>query len=196
MKTIYDNYWLAEDGRVFGSAAQMLTDISDADYVAWTGLGNTPIAWPRDDAGNQTNAALQDVLRPYDIFVDLTYYTASVRFHTMNGGITVNGRPFATDVVTLGSLNSAYIYSQGKSGLTFTWKLPDGTFAMLDQADIATLQSAVSKFGQDCFTCESNTLAAIDAGTITDRAAVDAAFAAVPNSFTGVTALDTKRARK
>jgi hypothetical protein len=65
----FDWYWLADDDRVFTSARQLIVDASDADYQSWTGVGNLPTSWPRDDAGNQTNDALQEVLTPYGLSV-------------------------------------------------------------------------------------------------------------------------------
>src|SRR4029077_19754674 len=77
-------------------------------------------------------------------------YTEDKRNITLNAGVTVNGLPFATDPLTVGSLNSAYIYMQAKTGDTFSWKLPDGSWVTLNKASIAALQNAVSGYGQDC----------------------------------------------
>ena len=44
--------WLADDGRPV-SAKQTIVDETDPDYVAWI-VAYTATAWPRDDAGNQT----------------------------------------------------------------------------------------------------------------------------------------------
>jgi hypothetical protein len=57
---IHDWYWLADDGRVFTSARRLTVDESDASYQAFIG-GAMATPWPRDDAGNQTDAALQQV---------------------------------------------------------------------------------------------------------------------------------------
>ena len=183
----FDWYWLAEDARVYASKRQIMVTDADAEYAAWLlQAGNIPSEWPRDLAGEQTNDALQDVLRPYDLYVDLIYYTAHARQTKIEGDITVNGLPFSTDPLTLGSLNSAYIYVQQKNTTTFSWKLPDGSFITLDKADIIALHDAANDFAQDCYRCEDTTLDGIEAGTITDRAAVDAAFAAISNTFTGL----------
>ena len=181
-----DWYWSAEDGRVYASARQAIIDGTDADYLAWIEAGNTASAWPRDEAGNQTDAMLQGVVQPYGLAVNLVYYTAMVRRQKLQSDITVNGLPFSTDPLTLGSLNSAYIYAQAKPGDVFSWKLPDGSFITLTKDDIAALHDCTNEFAQSCFACEDTTLTGIEARTITDRAAIDAAFASIPSTFTGL----------
>jgi hypothetical protein len=59
MQNPFDNYWLADDARVYGSAKQAITNDQDPDYVAWTSDGYVAMPWPRDDAGNQTDDAMQ-----------------------------------------------------------------------------------------------------------------------------------------
>lgn len=181
-----DWYWVNDDGRIYASKRQIIVDETDPDFIAANAaMMTTP--WPRDLAGNQTDAALQEVLAPYHtLFVNLEYYTADVRDKKNNGGVVVNGLPFASDPVTMMSLNAAYIYTIDKASNSFSWKLPDGTFITLDTAGVQALQSCVAGFGQSCYTCEDDTLTAIEAGTITDRTQVDAAFAAVSNVFTGL----------
>jgi hypothetical protein len=176
----YDWYWLADDGRVFASARQVIVDGSDPDYVAW---GNVATIWPRDEAGNQTNAALQDVIASFNMFVDLTFYTADSRWRRQTGGITVAGVAYRTDRVSENERNAAYNYSQDNPAAIFHWKLPDGTFATLDATQLGNVAAAEGGFVQACFTCEKNTVDAIAGATITTRAEVDAAFAAISNVF-------------
>lgn len=64
-----DWYWAAEDGRLFASARATSVQPSDKEFAAWKASGRAPTAWPRDDAGAQTDAALQEVLAPYGISV-------------------------------------------------------------------------------------------------------------------------------
>ena len=187
MYDVRHNYWLADDARVYDSQRQIITTTADDHYVAWLEHFNVPTPWPRDLAGDQTNKSLQDVLHPHDLFVDLIYYIGFVRKKTIQGDIIVNGLRFSTDPLTLGSLNSAYIYTVSNNGAVFSWKLPDGSFITLNKADVDALQTIANTFAQDCFKCEDTTLDGIEAGTITTREQVDAAFAAVPNSFTGLT---------
>jgi hypothetical protein len=179
----FDWYWLADDNRVFASARQVIVTNTDATYMAWVGAGGVATVWPRDGAGNQTNAALQAVVAPYGIFVNLIYYAANARFNKASGGVSVTGLVYNTDVVSRNTINSAYAFSTANPAQTFSWKLSDGSFVTLDQAGVAKLNNSVSTFVQDCFTCESNTVASINGGTITTRANVDAAFAAISNVF-------------
>lgn len=196
---IANHYWLVGGSDIYSSATNTLVADDDPNYVAWTGSGRTatPIA---------NEAELAEVLRnhgaglPAWLFTapsfiqpaegeydndQLKAYSADARWRKQQGGIVVNGISFPTDPVTLGSLNSAYIYVQSKGQSTFSWKLPDGSFITLNTAQIAELQSAVSKYGQDCFACEDANVDKIDAGTMTDLPAIDATYAAVSNSFTG-----------
>ena len=178
-----NHYWLAADNRLFSSAVQALVPTTDPAFAAW---GGTPTPWPRDAAGVQTDAALQEVLTPYSVFVNLPNYTADVRWRKIETGIVVNGIPFPCDQGTLSALNSATIYTESAtgSGAVINWKLPDGSFTQLNKSEINELQLASQGFCQACFTCENDTLIAITAGSITTREQVDTAFAAINNSFT------------
>jgi hypothetical protein len=176
-------YWLADDGRVFSGPLEQVVSTSDQGYVDWIALGRYPTEWPREIDGTQTNAMMQTVLAPFGMFAHLSYYSVSVRDRVINGGITVGGLPFATDPITVMSLNSAYIYTIDKQLNEFSWKLPDGTFITLDTDQIKLLQNAVSELGQDCFNTEATLLEGMDAGTVTTREQVDAAYAAIPVTF-------------
>jgi len=184
----YNWYWLADDARLFSSSRATLIQPDDADYVAWTEAGNAPTPWPRDAAGEQTTEALQEVLTPYGLFIDLVAYAANVRFNHVSGGLTVTSIspvPFTSDPASRNALVNANEYAKATPGATVNWKFSDGSFMELDGAQLATATAAMATFVQDCFTCESNTDAAIEAGTITTQAEVDAAFAAIPNSVAG-----------
>lgn len=63
-----DWYWGPDQsGKYFASARKMLVAAGDPTFVAWQATGNKPTPWPKDDAGNKSSAALQDVLLPYGI---------------------------------------------------------------------------------------------------------------------------------
>jgi len=186
---VQDWYWTigSDAAAVWSSARARSVPVDDAEYLIWAaGHAATPIADMNE---------LREVMRAQFPPGTLETYAADVRWRTNAGGIVVNGRPFATDIITLGSLNSAFIYTQSNAASTFSWKLPDGSFVTLNKQDVQELQAAVSKFGQDCFTCEAETLDAIANGTITERAEIDAAFAAVPNTFSSTAVLETKKHR-
>jgi hypothetical protein len=65
-------YWLADDGRLYGSERQTITTTADPNYIAWQGT-EEPIAeaqiWPRDNAGAQTIASMQEVMTLYGLTV-------------------------------------------------------------------------------------------------------------------------------
>lgn len=69
MVDIYDPYrwfWVHEDGRIYSSSAQDIVTDADAGYSAFI-LNSHPTLWPRDTNGNQTDAALTEVLAPYGL---------------------------------------------------------------------------------------------------------------------------------
>lgn len=65
----FDWYWLSDNGRIYGSAKQTKVSKNDAAYLAWMEDGTLPTPWPTDENGSQTDAALQDVLAPFNLFV-------------------------------------------------------------------------------------------------------------------------------
>jgi hypothetical protein len=210
---IFDWYYRVggDDAKVYQTKSNAYVPVADADYQAW--LAANPLG--PNNAEHESD--LWEIVQrlslglPVWLFNGTTFvqpavgqystanlygYSEDKRNITLNAGITVNGLPFATDPLTVGSLNTAYIYTQAKTADTFSWKLPDGSWVTLNKASIAALQNAVSGYGQDCFDCEASTLDAIDAGTITGLAQIDAAFAAVQNTFTSVAGLEVTMRRK
>jgi hypothetical protein len=180
-------FWLADDGRIFGSAKQLIVDATDPDYIAWTGT-NVATPWPRDIAGNQTDQSLQDVLTSYNLWIDLTAYTANARYNRASGGVVVTSLggsvPFLSDPQSRNTVNSAYDFmTQKGTGYTVHWKLSDGSFVVLNTTQMTLLMNDMATFVQSCFACEANTVASINGGTITTQAQIDAAFAAISNVF-------------
>ena len=112
--SIHSNYWHADDGRVYFSGTQVQMTTNDPDYVAWVDAGNTATQWPRDDQGAQTDAALQEVLDPYNKFANLKYYTAFKRWQKEQGGITLeSGMPIKTDDRSQAKISGAYFAGTG-----------------------------------------------------------------------------------
>lgn len=72
-------YWLADDGRIYSSAAGEVVTDEDKAFKAWTEAGSIPTPWPRDEEGNQTDAALQDVLRPYGLAPPISVSPLQIR---------------------------------------------------------------------------------------------------------------------
>lgn len=62
-----DWYWLADDGRTYASGRQKIVKKTDAAYKEWIAAGNVATRWPVDDLGQQTDAALYEVLQPYGL---------------------------------------------------------------------------------------------------------------------------------
>ncbi len=169
-------FWQANDGRVFSGQKQVQITENDEEYVAWLGDGFQASPWPRDINGNQTTAALPDVLTLYGMFADLIGYAANVRWRKEVGGISVGGIPVATDDRSKLLIASARIKADSNPEFTTKWKTGSG-FILLDAATIIALSDAVLAHVDACFETEGEVLAAIDAGTITTRDDVDAAFA-------------------
>lgn len=60
-------YWLSSDGRVYSSAKQSIIDEKDKDFSAWKAAGYPPTPWPKNDAGEETDGALAEVLASYGL---------------------------------------------------------------------------------------------------------------------------------
>ncbi|WP_332129931.1 hypothetical protein [Azorhizobium caulinodans] len=65
-------FWQADDGRVYSSAARSLVSGDDPGFVDFKASGRKPTRWPADDAGAQTDAALNEVLGAYGLTVHAT----------------------------------------------------------------------------------------------------------------------------
>lgn len=179
-------FWVADDGRAYGSAKQLITNTADPDYVAWLQAGYAASIWPKDSAGNQTNASLQEVLTQFGLYADLTYYAANSRYNRSCVGVIItslNTASFASDPVSRNTINSAYDFLTVNKTETLNWKMSDGTFITVDLAKVTTMMNDVADFVHKCYDCEATTVAAINGGTITTQAQVDAAFAAVTNVY-------------
>lgn len=177
MFNVKDWYWLASDGRVYSSARLAQLTTSDAGYQAFVAANGGAGSWPQDASGNQTLAALQEVLSAYGAYVDLKAYTAAKRFNIETGGTTINGTLIATDRESQAMISGAFNMATNNPSFTTQWKNDDGTFTALTAAQIISLAVAVGNFVSSCFSKEATTVAAITAGTITTTAQVDAVFA-------------------
>lgn len=176
MFTPADWYWLADDGRLYSSARQIIVTTADAGYQAW---GGVPTRWPVDGQGAQTIAALQDVLTPYSRYVDPAAYANAKQWALATGGytVTIGGTPivFPTDPVSMGLITGkAARLAQPNPPTSFEWQTPTG-FISIPAAEFLGAATAVADFVQATFTALAAVLAAIEAGTITTIAAVDAA---------------------
>ncbi len=110
--------------------------------------------------------------------LDLKAYAAAKRYVVETAGITVGGVAVRTDRASQATLTGAFNYAQQNPAAIIKWKTATGVFVDLDAATVTAVANAVGAHVQACFAKEAEVAAAIDAGTITDTAGVDAAFAA------------------
>jgi hypothetical protein len=178
-------FWLADDGRIFGSYNQSQTTSDDPDYVAFLTV-EQPTPWPRDKNGQQTDAALQAVLDPHNVFVNPTYYAANQRWLTENGGITVsglssapNGMPLLTDDRSKNLVGLAHSMSLADKSFNTTWVAPDGNNYDLTNADIQDMATQLYTHIHDCFITYVNAIGGLQSGKIKTRAQIDEMFGKV-----------------
>ena len=171
----FDWYWFAEDGRVFASARQALVTESDAGYVVALAAGTTT-PWPRELNGIQTDAALQAVLAPYNMFVDLKSYASYRRWQFEIGGIDFNGVPIATDDRSKLMITGGRIAADADASWTTIWQGSDGNSYPLNAAAMIAISDAVQAHVSSCFAIYATVISNIDGGTVTSRTQVDAEF--------------------
>lgn len=167
-----DWYWAADDGRVYSSARRSLVAAEDATYRARL-AGGLMTPWPRDEEGDQTDAALQDVLRPYGLWIDLTSYAADKRWRVETGGISVGGVPVATDDRSNVTIRGARIKADAEPAYVVGWKGAKGSFVALTAPQIIAISNAVLAHVDACFAVEAAVVAAITAGDITTTQQID-----------------------
>jgi hypothetical protein len=117
---------------------------------------------------------------------NLRGYNANARYNHASGGVVVTSLsavPFMSDPVSRNTLANADAYAKANPGHMTDWKLSDGSFIRLSEAQLATALNAMATFVQECFTCESTNLTAINGGAMTTLSAIDSAFAAISNVY-------------
>lgn len=171
-----DWYWLADDGRIFASARQIIVAEDDADYLVFRQMA-MPTQWPRDDAGQQTDAELQKVLDPYNLFVSLQGYTAFKRWQKEQGGITLaSGIPIKTDDRSQAKITGAYSAAVELPTVVTPWAAADGSVYPLDGAQIVAMNNELLTHINNCFAVSADVITGIEDGTITTHEQIDAAF--------------------
>ncbi len=172
-------YWLADDGRIYSGPEQRVVNDSDPGYGTFLSDGNRANQWPRDNDGNQTNAAMLAVVSAYGMFVDLESYAADKRWRKETGGLTVSGVPLYTDDRSKQMLMGARIAADADANFTTVWAAADGNLYPLDAATIIAISNAVLAHVNSCFETYATVVNAIkaDPPTITTRAQIDEAFA-------------------
>lgn len=170
-------YWLADDGRVYGTKNQRIVDSHDADYSEWINKGMSPTPWPRDLEGNQTEDELQATLAPYQtFFVGLKAYAASKRWEKEQGGIVFAGVPIATDDRSKQMIMGARIAADSNSNFSTKWVGKNGQIQNLNSTSVIALSDAILAHVANCFAIFSNVCEGIDNESIIDRYQIDSAF--------------------
>jgi hypothetical protein len=199
---ILDFYWIIGGSatEVYSGATNTLVPVTDQTYTDWSATkvaspiaSEAELAQALQSVGSQLPAWL---FAAKDTFIQpsvgnytegqLAAYNADARYRHASGGITVTSLsavPFLTDPTSRNTVNSAYQYAVVNPAHVTDWKMSDGSFIQLSNTQLATLNDDMTMFVQSCFTCESANLTAIIGGTMTTLAAVDAAFAAISNTF-------------
>ncbi|WP_066920183.1 DUF4376 domain-containing protein [Methylobacterium sp. CCH5-D2] len=125
----------------------------------------TPAGEPFPWEGPQTKAAL-------------AAYANAAQERAQDGGVTFQGVLVKTNEKSRGLINGAYNLSQAEPDNVLDFKAVTG-WADMSAAAIQAVALAVGKWVQATFTCLRRTEAAIEAGSITTYAQIDARFAAL-----------------
>lgn len=108
----------------------------------------------------------------------LVAYAADLRWKLEQAGAVWNGWPIHTDDRSQGKyLSELQAISLGVRLDNDPWKFADSEFRPVSNADFPQLATAAREHVRTVFGIEAGVLAAIDGGTITTRAEIDAAFA-------------------
>lgn len=103
----------------------------------------------------------------------LTAYAAAKRFEVETGGIVVAGQRIDTSRESQSMISGAYALVSANSA-PIRFKAASG-WVTLSPADVQAVAFAVGAHVQTCFAIEAELSEEIDAGTVTDVAAIDAA---------------------
>jgi hypothetical protein len=171
-------FWLADDGRLFSSKIEALVTTDDPDYVAWTQqYGGMPTAWPRDLAGNQTNAALDDVLSEYGLSTAgaLSSHTQRELKSGLNGVCETSVGVVPIDDHTRLLLQEARAANATKTVV----RLVDGRLVSLDANQLAEVSDRVRARVAGLMLAALDAQTKIASGAITTNKQIDDIFGAV-----------------
>ena len=110
---------------------------------------------------------------------ELLAYAAAKRYEREIAGTTLNGLPIRTDRETRSALVEAKAAVGEDPAWTTDWKLSNGQWLTVNAALLTQIITAVAAHRKAWFAKEKQVAVAIDAGTITTPAEIDAAFAAL-----------------
>lgn len=126
------------------------------EYEDWIAAGGTP-----------------DPVAP----IDLPAYAAKARYEKEIAGTLVAGIPIATDDRSKQMLLGARVAADADPEFSTQWVGADGSVYPLTGSQVIGISNAVLMHVAGCFSIYANVKAAIDAGTVTTTAEIDAAFA-------------------
>jgi hypothetical protein len=106
----------------------------------------------------------------------LKRWAGEARYRKEVGGLMLAGMPVATDDRSKLLIFAARTKAKEDAETTKRWKT-DGGFVTLDAATLIAIGDAVEAHVTACFDLEDDVVTQIEAGTITTREQVDAAFA-------------------
>jgi hypothetical protein len=158
------------DGLVVGASIGDVPPLS-VGHTAIEREGDEWIGWTRQPDGSFT---------PSNGPVDLYSYAAGKRWELIEGHRLQLG-PFSvpTDKVTRDTLTAAYVKAAANPAYQITdWKVSSGVYVTLDAATIVMIADAVEAYVQAMFTANRAADEAIEAGTATTTAQVDAILGA------------------
>ncbi len=179
-------YWRGNLG-VYGSARGSLVadPVTDEALRAWTHDGSrNPTSWPKDESGIQTTAALDAVLAAFGLPLtgltpltknDLVTYANAHQWSLAIGGYTIEGRLWATDVVSHGLITGKSVrLLQPGAPSSIRWQTSMG-FETIQTADFLAAAVEIADFVQATFDALNLIVNAIEDGAITTYAEIDKA---------------------
>jgi hypothetical protein len=167
-----DWYWIvgADEANVWSSRRAASVPISDPDYVAWLAAGGLT---PR----LATMQELFDIMSEQYPPGTLNTYTAFKRWQKEQGGITLSsGMPIKTDDRAQAKITGVFVAAQEKPDMVTPWHAPDGSVHQLDASQVVAMNNELLTHINNCFAISADVLAGIEAGTVTTREEIDAAF--------------------
>lgn len=108
---------------------------------------------------------------------ELKAHLATLRYDHEVGGVTVSGMDIASDLGSQAKILAVRVAAIVDTNFTTSWKALNGFFT-LDATAIVAISDAVRDHIAGAFAAEAAVSAQIDAATVTDKAGVEAAFAA------------------
>jgi hypothetical protein len=172
-------FWKAEDGRVYSSARQLIVGEDDPDYIKFVEV-RPATQWPRDLAGAQTDAALQEVLQIYSLFVTLESYAANERWKVETAGITSSaGVPLETNDRGKTMIIGVGLLATNDPAYTTTWVGADRELYPLTNAQLKEQVADLQRHIDACFVAYTDIATQVKAKKITTHAQIDERFAAI-----------------